>query len=156
MNNELKKQFALRISQANNVEMIMIEYEMISTYVSDALDCYNDKISYGANIDSAKRVIEEMMNNLHYEYELASNLKQIYLYMKKRLRDALYNDDQEALNEIKGLVEGLHESYSQIAAEDSSKPMMENAQSVTVGMTYGKNQILEEIADASSNRGFRV
>lgn len=156
MNNELKKQFALRIAQANNVEMILIGYEMISTYVSDAYDSFEDKIVYRTNIDAAKRVIEEMMNNLHYEYELATNLKQIYLYMKKRLRDAVYDDDRDGLIEVKKLINGLHESYEKIAGEDNSKPMMENTQTVTVGMTYGKNQILDEMSDTSSNRGYRV
>ena len=36
MDNDLKKQFAMRIPQANNVQMIMISYEIIDAYLQEA------------------------------------------------------------------------------------------------------------------------
>ena len=70
MNSELKKQYAMRITQANNVQMIIISYEVIETYLDDAANASDHNI-YVENIDLAKRCIEEMMNNLHYKYDLS-------------------------------------------------------------------------------------
>ena len=155
MNSELKKQYTLRITQANNVQMIIISYEMIETYLEDAVNA-TDQSLYVENIDLAKRCIEEMMNNLHYEYDLAKSLKELYLYMKKRLRQAVWENDRAAVEEVRSMIDGLKDSYSKIADQDDSLPLMQNAQSVVAGITYGRNQILDEVSQDVSNRGYRV
>ena len=155
MNSELKKQYAMRITQANNVQMIIISYEVIETYLADALNATDHGI-YVENINLAKRCIEEMMNNLHYEYDLSKALKELYLYMKKQLRKAAWEDDKDAINEVKNMVSKLRESYTQIADSDTSLPVMQNTQSVVAGITYGRNQILDEVSQDIGNRGYRV
>ena len=145
----------MRITQANNVQMIIISYEVIETYLDDAANASDHNI-YVENIDLAKRCIEEMMNNLHYEYDLSKALKELYLYMKKQLRKAAWEDDKDAINEVKNMVSKLRESYTQVADQDSSSPVMQNTQSVMAGMTYGRNQILDEVSQDISNRGYRV
>lgn len=155
MNSELKKQYAMRITQANNVQMIIISYEVIETYLDDALNATDHGI-YVENINLAKRCIEEMMNNLHYEYDLSKALKELYLYMKKQLRKAAWEDDKDAINEVKNMVSKLRESYTQIADSDTSLPVMQNTQSVVAGITYGRNQILDEVSQDIGNRGYRV
>lgn len=156
MNSELKKAYALRISQANNVEMIIVSYEIINTYLTDALNNVTLAAEYDSNLDMAGRCIEEMMANLHYEYELAKALKQLYVYMKKLIRDAKYNKDTEAIKEIQKLVMRLHDSYAQIRNQDTSDTLMKNTQAVMTGMTYGKNRILDELTNECSPRGFLV
>lgn len=156
MEDSLKKQYAMRISQANNVQMILISYEIIDTYLRDAKNFNAGTGDYVINIDKAKRCIEEMMNNLHYEYDIARDLKQLYLYMKKRLRQAICEKDTDAIDEVRGMIKNLHDSYESVADADDSEPVMKNAQSVVAGMTYGKNQILEESTSDISSRGYRV
>ena len=156
MKNELKKDFALRISQANITGMIIISYEMIDTYIEDAKDNFEDRAVCKSNIDLAGRCIDEMIANLHFEYEIAKDLKQLYVYMKKRLRDAYYDSDINALLEVKKLIGQLHDSYLKIKDEDNSESIMQNTQVVTAGMTYGKNQILEEQTANIENRGYRI
>lgn len=156
MKSELKKEYALRISQANNVEMIIVSYEIILTYLEDALSSKQDSLEYDTNIGCAYRVIEEMIANLHYEYELSKSLKQLYLYMKKRLRDARYCRDTEAIKEIIDKVNLLHDSYVKIKDKDNSEPLMKNTQAVLAGMTYGKNRILDELSNDCVSRGYRV
>lgn len=156
MKNELKKDFALRISQANITGMIIISYEMIDTYIEDAKDNFEDRVVCKSNIDLAGRCIDEMIANLHFEYEIAKDLKQLYVYMKKRLRDAYYDSDINALLEVKKLIGQLHDSYLKIKDEDNSESIMQNTQVVTAGMTYGKNQILEEQTANIENRGYRI
>lgn len=156
MKSEAKKDFALRISQANVVNMILISYEIIETYIDDAKEVFEDRVALKSNIDIATRCLDEMIANLHFEYEIAKDLKQLYIYMKKRLRDAYYDKDVNALSEVRALIQGLHESYEKIKDEDKSGPLMQNTQTVTAGMTYGKNQILEEHTANMENRGYRI
>ena len=156
MDDNTKKQFAMRISQANNVQMILISYEIIDTYLLEAKQTNVGTDDYVISIDKAKRCIEEMMNNLHYEYDIAKDLKQLYLYMKKRLRQAICEKDVDAIDEVRKMIKDLHDSYESIADTDDSGPMMQNTQTVVAGMTYGKNQILQESTDDTSNRGYRV
>lgn len=156
MDDNTKKQFAMRISQANNVQMILISYEIIDTYLLEAKQTNVGTGDYVISIDKAKRCIEEMMNNLHYEYDIAKDLKQLYLYMKKRLRQAICEKDVDAIDEVRKMIKDLHDSYESIADTDDSGPMMQNTQTVVAGMTYGKNQILQESTDDTSHRGYRV
>jgi flagellar protein FliS len=156
MDNDLKKQFAMRIPQANNVQMIMISYEIIDAYLLEAKGYQAGSGDYVLSIDKAKRCIEEMMNNLHYEYDIAKDLKQLYLYMKKRLRQAICEKDADAIEEVRKMINQLHDSYESIADTDNSQPMMQNAQSVVAGMTYGKSKTLDEAPTDIENRGFRV
>lgn len=156
MKSELKKEFAMRISQANNVQMIIIAYEMIQTYVQDAMETKEDVTTYVGNIELASKCIDELKANLHYEYEPAKALKELYLYMKSRLRDARYNNDYEALTEINGYISKLKDSYESIKDTDESAPLMSNTQSVVTGITYGRNQILDELSNDIGNRGYLV
>jgi len=155
MNSELKKDFAMRISQANNVQMIIISYEMIVSYLEEACET-DDKFIYSEKIELSKRCIDEMMRNLHYEYEISKNLKELYLYMKRRLRIAVWNDDIEAVKEVIKLATKLKEAYLEIANQDESSALMQNTQSVVTGITYGRNQVLDEVTNGTMNRGYRV
>lgn len=154
MKSELKKEFALRISQANNVEMILIGYEMVLEYINEAKENKDNGSIYDTSVDLAGKCVSELLSNLHYEYEPAVALKHLYLYIKSRLRDARYNNDYEALDEVKGYLERLHASYLGVKDCDPSKSVMENAQTVVAGMTYGKNQTLDVFSQNVNNRGF--
>lgn len=155
MNSELKKEFTMRITHANNVQMIIISYEIIEAYISEAYEAV-EKAEYIENIDLAKRCIDEMMNNLHYEYDISRALKELYLYMKKKLRQAAWDDDKEALFEVKNMIVNLRDSYIKIEECDDSDTIMKNTQRVLTGITYGRDQILDELSQDVSNRGYRV
>lgn len=156
MKSELKKEFAMRISQANNVQMIIIGYEMAETYLQDAMDSKEDEASYVGNIELASKCIDELKANLHYEYEPAKALKDLYVYMKAKLRDAKYDKKYEALAEVKGHLASLREAYESVKDADTSAPLMSNTESVVTGITYGRNQVLDELSNDSGNRGYLV
>lgn len=156
MKSELKKEFAMRISQANNVQMIIIAYEMAETYINDAVISKDEETVYVSNIDMAIKCIDELKANLHYKYEISVSLKNLYLYCNSRLRDAKYNKDYDALDEVNKLIKSLRESYEKVQDVDPSAPLMSNAQIVVAGMTYGRNQILDELSNDVNNRGFLV
>lgn len=156
MKSELKKEFAMRISQANNVQMIIIAYEMAETYIQDAMNSKDDETSYIGNIELASKCIDELKANLHYEYEPAKALKELYVYMKAKLRDARYDKNAQALVEVKGYLASLREAYESVKDTDTSAPLMSNTQSVVAGITYGRNQVLDELSSDNGNRGYLV
>lgn len=158
MTREQKQEYTLRISQANSTQLIIILYEITLTYLKDANDRYEQgyKEEFGKQILSARKCIDEMMNNLNYEYEIARNLKQIYLAMKKDIRTAYLEESPERIIPVYKNLESLLSAYKKIGSQDTSAPIMEHTQTVIAGLTYGKNSISEDLSGENSSRGFCV
>lgn len=91
MTAEQKKEFTRKISQANATELIVILYDITLIYMEDAIkDMEEGDIERASiQISLAKKCIEEMIANLHFEYDLATVLHRIYLSMKKSLRESV-------------------------------------------------------------------
>ncbi len=158
MTKELKQEYTLRISQANKTELIIILYDITLTYLADAKVCFenNNSDDYKRQLQLARKCIEEMMQNLHFEYALAKDLQQIYLSMKKSLRQSETENTIEPINAVIKNLQTLKEAYEKISSQDTSAPVMEHTQSVVAGLTYGKNSLSEDLSSENSNRGFRV
>lgn len=158
MTKEKKNEFTLKISQANKTELIIILYDIAITYIEEASEAINS-----GNIDEAKSCgskalscIEEMQNNLHFEYDLAKKLKQLYLFMKKQLRAGMVSGDFSGYELVKKELKSLKDAYEQIKNTDKSGPVMVHTQSVISGMTYGKDKLLDSLTTECSSRGYRV
>ena len=158
MTAEQKKEFTRKITQANSAQLIVILYDIALVYVNDAIAFMEKDDMANARIqaDFAKKSIEEMIHNLHFEYELATVLHQLYLSMKKSLRDGILDNKKELLISVKNNLEKLRDAYDSIVSVDESAPVMSHTQSVVAGLTYGRNSLNENLTDAGSNRGFRV
>ena len=158
MTAEQKKEFTRKISQANATELIVILYDIALVYVNESIRLMEEDNMAEAKIqaDFAKRCIEEMIANLHFEYDLATVLHRIYLSMKKSLRDGVLEKNKEPLISVKNNLVTLRNAYDQIASQDTSAPVMGHAQTVVAGLTYGKHSLNESLAQESSSRGFCV
>lgn len=158
MTKERKQQFTLRISQANPTEMIVILYEMLLCYLEESENALKDgePDSFKEGIRKARGCMNELMASLHMEYEPASELLQLYLFCLKRLAHAEVRKDAQALDEIKRIIQPLHDAYQQIAPQNTQGPVMNNSQAVYAGLTYGRNTLTENMTDQSSNRGMLV
>lgn len=158
MTAEQKKEFTRKISQANSTELIVILYDISIVYVKDAIRCMEEQRMDEAKIqtDFARKCIEEMIANLHFEYDLATVLHRIYLSMKKALREGILEQKKEPLCAVRDNLITLREAYAEIASQDTSAPVMGHAQTVVAGLTYGKHSLNESLSGDSSNRGFFV
>ena len=158
MTKELKQEYTLRITQANKTQLITILYEMTLLYIDEA----KDALGAGKRDDfkNAIRRIQgcmcELMDSLHLEYEVAQNLLQIYLFINREVAKAALYNTSENLEHIRPVVEKLTAAYKQIEGQDETGPVMGNTQTVYAGLTYGRENLMENIADPAANRGFCV
>ena len=60
------------------------------------------------------------------------------------------------MESVVNMLKELKQSYEQVASQDTSAPLVENAQVVYAGLTYGKGSLNVDLADQSTNRGFRI
>lgn len=158
MTKELKQEYTLKITQANKSELIVILYEMLLLYLEEAEQGHEkeDKAGFRDGIRKARGCLKELMASLHFEYEPAMNLLQLYLYANRELAKADIRNSVEELQHVKMVMNKLHDAYEKLSEQDVSGPVMANTQTVYAGLTYGKNSLTESLADQGSNRGFRV
>ena len=158
MTSEMKQQFTFRISQANSTEMIVILYEMTLQYLTEAtgLVDQNDFTGYQGAVRRARGCMSELLQSLHLEYEPAAALQQLYLFCLRRLAQAEVRIHPELLQEVSDIITPLRDAYRQIAPQNTAGPVMQNAQVVYAGLTYGRNTLTENMADQSMNRGMLI
>ena len=60
---------------------------------------------------------------------------------------------KKALDEADVIMKKLRNSFETAAADDKSAPLMDNAQKVYAGMTYGRGRLTESFIN-DDNRGF--
>lgn len=158
MTKELKQEYTLRITQANKTQLITILYEMVILYVDEAEDALaaGDKVAYKSAIRKIRGCMNELTASLHFEYELARNLLQLYLYVNRELVKASSHYDKDSLEHVRLVIGQLRDAYAQIESRDTSGPVMGNTQTVYAGLTYGRNTLTENIGGSDSNRGFCV
>lgn len=158
MTDELKKEFTLKITQANSTELIVILYDMILVYIDEAKEAFekNNEEDYMQSLRKIRNCIGELMESLNLDYEMARNMYSLYVFFLKEIVKAETKKEKFAyLENIKPMIESLRNAYNQVAYENKSGPVMKNTQTVYAGLTYGKKDVnvnLEQL----SNRGFRI
>jgi len=157
MTKEKIQQFTLRIAQANSTDMVVILYEMLLDYVDDAelALARKDETALADAVRKARGCLNELLQSLNMDYEVAGSLKQLYMFCLRKLVHA-QGGEETAPNEIRRVIEPLRDAFSQIAKLNPNGPVMGNSQTVYAGLTYGRNDLTENMADQGANRGMRV
>lgn len=152
---EKKQEFTLKISQANKTQMITIIYEMVIDYLEEAIDGIGigQKDSATRSLLNAQNCIDELIRSLNLKYELARNLRQIYIFSKKELVAAGATFNSHRIWRVLKNFRTLHEAYQELEKADNSKQIMGNTQTVYAGLTYGKHSLNEDVRAYSLNRG---
>lgn len=158
MTKELKQEYTLRITQANKTQLITILYEMALQYVDEADEALaaGDRTALKNAVRRIQGCMCELMDSLHLEYEVAHNLLQLYLYVNREVAKAVLHNSVENLQNVRPVLENLAEAYRQIEGQDLTGPVMGNTQTVYAGLTYGRDNLMENAADPTENRGFSV
>ena len=155
MQDTLKQDFTLRITQANRTELTVIVFDMALAYLSDAKEA-QDKDAFAAGIRRAGDCVEELKHALDFQYELSGILLHVYIEVKKLLVRAALTGKYDYAEEAYGILEHLRDAFAKVAEQDDSAPLVENAQAVYAGFTYGKNDVNINLDSQSTGRGFLV
>lgn len=155
MKKEQKQQFTLRITRANPTELVVILYEMLLCYLDEAQDALGtgEEILFHEAIRKGRGCLNELIDSLNVKYQPAPALQSLYMFCLRRLALGEARKDGAMLSEITKVIVPLHDAYSQLAKKNPAGPVMNNAQTVYAGLTYGRNTLTENLTDQGSNRG---
>lgn len=155
MTKEDKREFTLRIAQANPTELTVILYDMLLCYLGEAEEAFQKEELPGLHEASrkARGCLNELLNSLHMEYAPAPELARLYLFCIRRLAAGEYGGKAAAWGEIRRIIRPLRQAYGSVAAQNTSGPVMNNSQTVYAGLTYGPGALTENVADQGANRG---
>ncbi len=158
MTNEKKQEYTRKITQANGTGLVVILYDMTLTFLEDAEKAgqEEDWKGYRKCIEGARSCLDELLSSLDLQYELGLRLHSLYFFYKRELGTAMISRRPEQIVPICKMLKELKQAYEQVALQDTSAPLMENAQTVYTGLTYGKGSLNVDLADQSTNRGFRI
>ena len=158
MISEKKQEFTRKITQANSTGLIVILYDMTLTFLEDALIAYEAENwkEYRKSIEGARSCLDELLSSLDLQYEIALRLHSLYFFFRRELGTAMALRNPEKIQGVSKRIKELKKSYEQVASQDTSAPLMENTQAVYAGLTYGKGSLNVDLADQSTNRGFRI
>lgn len=155
MTREEKQQFTLRITQANETQLVVILYEILLQYLQEAIDLpkKQERTAFSQAVRKCRGCLKELMHSLHPEYDPAPALLQLYLFCFRNLAKSEFHKDKQPLLEIQRVILPLKEAYDKIAVQNTNGPVMQNSQAVYAGLTYGRNTLTENMTDQGSNRG---
>lgn len=157
MENRLKQDFTRRLSQCNKGELIVIMYDIAFAYLEEAKEAHqnNQYEAYKEAIRKATASMDALIDGLDFSYEIAKQLYSLYVYAKRALAKAIYQNKTDGIIEAENVLRRLYHSFKEAAKADTSGPLMRNTQKVYAGITYGKNDLNESYGN-DIQRGFLV
>ena len=161
MTDEKKQEFTLRISQANQSQLIVILYELFFFYIEEA-ERYSGKnsVAFGKELGKAHDCLGELIASLHTDHEneqvrkLAGAILKVYFFVSARLGAAMGSGKKEPLADAVIQMRRLYEIYKKDAKNDTTGPVMGHTQTVYAGLTYGKSNLNVSCEDGGAGRGF--
>lgn len=158
MDKDTKQMFTRRITHANSTQLIVILYEMLLVYLEDAQTSYHreNQAEFCKNLETARGCISELRESLNFEYEISKNLFSIYCFADRTLAEDIFGNKAAHIDALRAIFTKLHDTFEEVSRMDTSPPLMDNIQDVYAGITYGRTDINENLANYDAERGFRV
>jgi flagellar protein FliS len=111
-----------QIQTADQGRLILMCYDGVISFLKQAQKAHEEK-NFGTMSEflaKAQDVLWELTNGLNYEAgEIAYNLDALYNYMIRRIIDAQYHNNIEAVNEVINYIQELRESWQTIVLKQS-------------------------------------
>ncbi len=155
MTDERKQEYARKISQANKSQVVVIIYEVAMEYFDEAIAAETSE-GFCEAVKKAKKCVEQLRDALDMNYPAISlPLSRLYNFVTLECDKATMKDDRTNIPACRKVMEGLHDSFVEVAKQDTSGPMMSNAEEVYAGLTYGRDGANSTVG-ASASRGFAI
>lgn len=156
MKNEWIKDYTARITQSNKSQLIVIMYELILLNIGEARQALKKEQykEFSESIRKAQRFLQELIVVLDHKFSIAGELRRLYLFYNRSLSAVIVKRDEELLYKIEEMIRALKAAFEEVAKQDTSSPLMENAQQIYAGLTYSKKNSYDIYHDPGTNRGF--
>lgn len=157
MNEEKKKTFAARVSQANRSELVVIMYDIIFDSIDEARNALSQgsKEEFKRELSRAQKLLRELIATLDMQYDISKELMPLYLYANRCIIDSLRTMNVESLENAEIVLKPLGEAFFEVAKQDTSPSLMEHTQQLYAGLTYGKGTLNETLLSGNS-RGYKA
>lgn len=159
MDKEVLNAYAARVAQANRSELVIIMYEAILESIAEGRKCLAaDEIEVcRREIGRARGLLTELMGSLDFSYEISHYLRRLYVYAYQELCQGVALRQSEHFDHAADIIKKLLPAFQKVAEQDHSQAVMQNAQPIYAGLTYGRTSLNENIGvDVSANRGFQA
>lgn len=159
MTEEMKKGYVARIASANRSELVVLIYEMMEDCLSEAkasLSVKADSEDFQKNITRFRGFLNELMGSLDFQYPVSHDLMKLYIWIDKKATEVFYSKDIGMIDHIQTLLSKLKEGFEEVAKQDNSPSVMEHAETIYAGLTYGKGSLNETVDIGNEKRGYRV
>lgn len=158
MTKEQIQAYTLRVSQASSCGLVVILYDIILEDIETAKSAKakGNLEQYRTDLRHAGRFLNELMGILDFTVPISYQLMSLYIYANKQLSLACAGEKEEALDDVVMVLTKLKNGFQGIETQDTGGPMMQNAQQVYAGLTYGGKGALNEayVNPQDYNRGF--
>ncbi|MCR4842044.1 MAG: flagellar protein FliS [Eubacterium sp.] len=148
------QQYTLRITQSNRSGIIVILYEVLDTYLSDAIEAGEYGV-FKENVRNASAVLAELRGALDMQYEISNALSNLYDFWMRELSGAVIKKDAGRAKAVKDMALKVGEAFAKAHEQDDSPVLMQNTQEVYAGLTYGRGDLVESNS-SGGNRGYLV
>ncbi len=156
MKDEKKQDFTRRLSCCNRGEMIIIIYDILFSYLEEALEAQKsgDYSAFKNSIHKAQQVVRRLMGTLDFNYPVSKELHALYRFINELLALAIVKNTSQNIVDAKKVLKNLYDGFWEAAQHDTSEPLMQHAQQVVAGMTYQKGALTESLQGSEISRGF--
>jgi len=148
--------YTRRITNGTKTDLVVTTYDIILTYLHDA-NCAMEKKEEEQviwNLNKSLGFINELIHALNLDYQLGQDLLVLYRYMQKVISRCILKKNVEYLDTVQSMITKLKSSFSEVAKQDQSGPVIRQGGQVYAGITYGKGTLNEMYENG--NRGFKA
>lgn len=149
---------ASQVANATRGQLLKITYDLLLESLDNVKKYGKEKSEkeFGAEVGRSRQILQELIDTLDFKQEIAQDLLRIYVYINGLLIKSLMVYDETLIDESKMLINQLLEGWNGAIANDPKiLKVMNNAQQLYAGLTYGKNDLNESVLD-DENRGFKA
>lgn len=158
MTDEKKREYTLRITQAGPKGLTILLYEITECYLQEAEEAFARKEpeQFRDAVHKAQKCLTVCRSSLDRTQPLSAVLLPLYVNLHAMLSRALTRKRVTEVQETAQMIAQLREAYEQTGDSGEEEPLMEHTQQVYAGLTYGRHCLVENVADTTPNRGYRI
>lgn len=149
---------ASQVANATRGQLLKITYDLLLESLDNIKKYANEKSEkeFASGIGRSRQILQELIDTLDFKQAISQDLLRIYVYINGLLIKSLIAYDESLIDESKMLINQLVEGWEGAIANDpKTLKVMNNAQQLYAGLTYGKNDLNVSVRD-DNNRGFKA